>query len=397
MSGSGDPKTIRRSSLALKTNVIAAVAFILIILTGSAALSGGSSGNMPDDTGEDLAEKNILSVPYYNQGDTNWCLYYCLAMMYDLNNCSVKPWEIAESFGSGHSETFTEQYIPYDNSLQEHAKRTANLNMKKTIWGYNLGQFDADNFNEVIRNSIDRGQPILMAFQYKVADGTKEGHAILAVGYDDEYIYLTDPSGAITAGLFKNTDGHIAVPITWDEFKEIFSSKINLGNMAFTIETLNDAPDSPTEGSIYITDHSNSGFSCLSFTDKNNINDVGLLRFDGKYENGYTVVSKEDVTAERKPSTQDYMSVHFTVSNPTATQKEYTVKSNVINTNTGEVMESFYFKIDVNVAPFDDVSKGINYSNQLEFIPANDYRIVLTLQNESMSIVDSVCIDLCVE
>ena len=393
MSGSGDPDIIRRNNFVLAAKTTAVIACIAILIICNIAPTGGITETSPQNSNETLCETALLSVPYYNQGDTNWCLYYCLSMMFSYNRHQIEPWKMAEYFDSGHSDTFSGQYNPYDNSLEDYSKQSTSLDSRKTVWGYNIGSFDVENFNNVIKDNIDRGQPILMAFQYEIADGIKKGHAIIAVGYDEEYIYLTDPSGAISKDLFGIRGRYIAVPVKWRDFNDKLVTKIAATNMAFTIEILNEAPEISPEGSIYFIDCSNSGYSSLSFTNRSNVNDIALLRFDGSYDNGYTIVSKEDVTVERETTSQDSMSVYFTVSNPTAKQKEYTARINLINKNTGKVLESFFFEIDLSVNPFDNISKGINYSNHLESVLSDNYSVVLTLFDENMNLVDSICFD----
>ncbi|WP_342305870.1 C39 family peptidase [Methanolobus sp. ZRKC5] len=394
MSGSGDPEIIRRNSFAFTAKVIATITFVVILLICNIAPTEGITENTSSSANKTLCETTILPVPYCNQGDTNWCLYYCLSMMFNYNNHQIEPWKMAEYFDSGHSDTFSGQYNPYDNSLEDYSKQSASLSTRKTVWGYNLGNFNADNFNALIKDNIDRGQPILMAFQYEVSDGIKKGHAIIAVGYDEEYIYLTDPSGATTRDLFGIKGRYIAVPVNWCDFNDKLVSKIAPTNMAFTIEILNEAPDNSPMGSIYMTDLTNNDYSCLNFANRNNPEDVGLLRYDGRYEGGYHIIQKGNSRIEREISSLDSISIYFSVSNPTTTQKDYVVKSNLINKNTEEVLDSFFFKIDLTVNPFDNISKGINYSNQLESVPSDKYSIMLTLFDENMNIVDSICLDI---
>lgn len=397
MSGSRGPETIRRNRHTATARSIAVMLCALLFLSNIVPTIG-TPGNVSADT-YDLSDKGtILTVPYYDQGDTSWCLYYCLAMMYNYNGCSVEPWEIAEHFGSGHSETFSGQYNTYDMSLEKHAESPYSLSVRKTVWGNDiLDQYDRENFNASIIRNIDRGQPVLMAFQYENSEGSKEGHAIIAIGYDYEYIYLTDPSGAITEGVFGINDKRMAVPVTWDEFNEKLVNKIMPLNLAFTVEVLNDAPDRSQEGSIYVTDRSNSNSSSLIFTNRYDVNDIGLLRLDGTYENGYAIIRKGNVTSERELTTRDSMSVYFTVSNPTSEQKEYTIQSDLIDMSTGQVVDNFFFGTEVTVSPFSQEAKGINYSNQLEAIGTQDCRLVLTLRDENLNVVDSIRFDIHVE
>lgn len=335
----------------------------------------------------------VLHVPYSYQGDTSWCLYYCLAMMADYNDRSMEAWEMASSFNSGNNETFSGQYNPFDHAIEDYLKEHADLEIKKTVWGYNLRPVDTDSFNSMIRMNIDKGQPVLLAFQYTIPGYAKKGHAILAVGYSEEFIYLTDPSGAITRDLFGSDEGYIAVPISWQEFNEKLAGNIMPSNMAFTIEVLEDAPASVPGGSVYLTDYSSHGLSCLNFINRTNDEDIGLLYLDGKYGRGYYIAQKADPIKERRPTANDAMSVFFTVANPSMEGKDYIVVSDVIDRDTGKSVDNFCFPLEIMVPPFSMISKGVNYSNQLGTVQPGAYSIVITLLDSEMQEIDSTSID----
>ncbi len=365
----------------------------MLIVSFNVASTGYSSESTAVASRHAEINNTVLAVPYYNQGDTSWCLYYCLAMMSNYNNRHLDPWDIASHFNSGNNETFAGQYNPFDYALEDYLKKDVSLKIKKTVWGYGLKPVDTESFNFMVRSNIDRGQPVLLAFQYTVPGHTKQGHAILAVGYDEEFIYLTDPSGAITEGLFEANGRHIAVPISWEEFNEKLAGNIMPSNMAFTIEILEDAPASTPAGSVYMTDYSNHGYSCLTFVNRTNMKDIGLLRFDGKYGKGYYIARGSDLIAEREPTPSDTMLVYFTVANPSPEEKDYIVLSEVLGKDTGDKLECFRFPIEITVPPYSDVSKGVNYSNHLGTISAGTYSIVVTLLDTDAQRISSTSID----
>lgn len=335
----------------------------------------------------------ILDVPYYNQGNTNWCLYYCLTMMFNYNGQNLETWEMADYFDSGYYDTFSEQYNPADTELEEYAEQICTLKVKKTIWGLTIKDFDNETFDDIIKSNINNGQPVLMAFQYMNSDGVKEGHAILAVGYDEQFVYLTDSSGAITKGLFGSDNGYIAVPISWQDFNEKLVNNISPSNMAYTIEIISEAPENSADGSIYLTDRSDRGFSCLTFTNRYEENDIGLLRFDGTYENGYCIVDGNDLNNTRKPEESDSMSVYFTVGNPTSEENRYTVICQLQDTETGKFIDGFDYTTSFDLSAYNTISKGVNYSNRLHSIDSVNYRVVITLFNDDTEEIDSIAID----
>ncbi|WP_167848784.1 C39 family peptidase [Methanolobus halotolerans] len=367
--------------------------FCIMLISYNVAATSGTEG-LPANTDSQANIATALTIPYYNQGDTNWCLYACLSMMLNYNNRQVEPWEIAAYFNSGHDETFEGQYNIFDKSLEEYTSKKWSINTKRTLWGYNIDNFDVDNFNSIIRNNIDKGQPVLLAFQYTDQDNIKKGHAVVAVAYDEENIYLSDPSGAITENLFETGEGKIAAPVSWNDFNEKLVGNIMLTNMAFTLEIMENAPVNSPEGSIYLIDNSDHKYSDVCFTDRFSSNDVGLLRFDGRYDNGYHIIRKDDMSSERGISVRDTMSLYFTVANPATEQKNYTVTSEVINKDSGNTVDSFFLSTDMNVAGRGTLSKGINYSNQLEKVPDGDYCFLMTLFNENGHKIDSVSLEM---
>ncbi|WMW24389.1 C39 family peptidase [Methanolobus sediminis] len=392
MIGSGDPHNTNSGGYTYASKALATLLSILILCTCNVAST--------EETGTYYGIENsptsdtILDVPYYNQGNTNWCLYYCLTMMFNYNNQDIETWEIADYFNSGYYGTFSEQYDPSDRSLENYAKQACSLQIKRTIWGLTITDFDNETFDDLIKSNINNGQPVLMAFQYMNSDGEKEGHAILAAGYDDQFIYLTDSSGAITKGVFGSDNGYIAVPVSWEKFNEKLVNNISPSNMAYTIEIISEAPENPTEGSIYLTDRSDKGFSCLTFTNRYEDNDTGLLRFDGNYENGYCIVDSNDLSSTRKPQESDSMSVYFTVANPTSEEGKYTVTCQLEDAETNELIDGFNYKTSFDLAAYNTISKGVNYSNQLYSVDSDSCRVVISLFNEKMEEIDSIAIDL---
>lgn len=375
----------------IRRSEMLSIAKAVVILLLSTSLVASTDHYSPTPEGISPGTGAVLNVPYYGQGDTSWCLYYCLSMMSEYNNRHLEPWMLAMGMGSGNNETFKGQYDPRDQTLELKFKEASSLTMKRRIWGNNLNFGEGERFNAAVKNSIDRGQPILMAFQYRTGS-TKSGHAVIAVGYDNGSIYITDPSGAITEDIFGMKGQHIAVPIPWEVFDQELSGNIKFSNMAFTIEIMEDAPKVTPGGSLYMTDRSMSAYSSLSFTNRSNATDIGLLRFDGK-RNGYYIAQSSYPEKERIPTTGDTMSVYFTVSNPFPEEREYTVMSEMIRKDTGESVGKFRFPIDMSVPGYSKVSKGLNYSNQLASTPAGTYTVLLTLLDSDVNAICTTSVD----
>lgn len=374
-------------------SLVAKAVFILLLVSFNVAstdYAGVPAAYTNDSTG---THGVILPVPYHNQGDTSWCLYYCLAMMADYNNRHIEPWMIASHFSSGNSETFSGQYNPFDHSLEDHMEGNYSLVIRKRVWGNSLRPVDAESLNSVVKSNIDRGQPVLMAFQYNTPEGTKAGHAVLAVGYDESSIYISDPSGALTVDLFGKDGKYIAVPISWEEFNEQLTGNVKASNMAFTIEVLDSAPASTPAGSVYLADYSDHGYSYLSFVNRTDSTDIGLLRLDGS-RRGYYIARASDVSSYREPTLNDSMWVFFTVANPFPEKKTYVVVNELIRKDTGDSMKTFHYLMEMEAPPYGMTSKGVNYSNQLGSVSPGAYSVVVTLLDSEMQEITSTSIDI---
>nr|QNO50753.1 hypothetical protein HAICDJOK_00013 [Methanosarcinales archaeon ANME-1 ERB6] len=333
---------------------------------------------------------NILPVPYYNQGHTKWCLYYSFCMLLRYNNCDVKPWEIADYFDTEHDDSLSKfkLYNEFDHSLEDFSSSRCSLTTKKKIWGL-LGSVNTEDFDNYIKESIDTGQPVLTGF-------SKLKHVIVAVGYDSQYIYLSDPSGAITQEVFNNNEKYIAVPVLWSDFNEKIVKKIGTFNQAVTLKGLSNPPSNTPKGSIYLTDYANNDDGGLYFQNRNDCDDKGALRFDGKYPDGYRIVKVGDLPVERTPTKNDIMSLGFTVANPTSTQRDYTVKSSFINSDTGITINRLSSVWDLSVPPHSTDYKGSSYSNQLSHIDPGDYTLVIKLFDDADTELDSLQFDVTV-
>ncbi|MCK4733393.1 MAG: choice-of-anchor D domain-containing protein, partial [Methanophagales archaeon] len=370
----------------------------------SSSLSGTTSeditlsSNDPDELNKAIpvygtvkvTAKHLLSVPYYNQGHTKWCLFYSFYMLLKYNNCDVKPWEIAECFDTEHESCLSKfkVYSIFDHTLKDFSNSRCSLATKKDVWGL-LGSVSTEDFDNHIKESIDVGQPVLIGF-------SKKEHAIVAVGYDHQYIYLTDPSGAITQEVFNNNERYIAVPVPWSDFNEKLVEQIRVDNLAVTIKVLSDLPSSKSKGSIYMTDYAKEDYGDLYFQNRNNDDDLGALRFDGKYPDGYRIVKVGDPSVERTPTKNDMMSLLFTVANPTSAQMDYVVKSSFINKYTDVTAEELSSSWDLSVPSYSIISKGQTYSNQLSLIEPGDYVLIVTLFDLADVKLDSFYFDVTV-
>ncbi|MBU7046201.1 MAG: C39 family peptidase [Theionarchaea archaeon] len=120
--------------------------------------------------GEDYP--NPLHVPYYNQGDTNWCTISALAMVMRYYGEDVHPWDVANALNIKD---------PKD------AIRVFDLGLGEKVKNYVVGKgYSFEKYyilsEKDIRKNIDNGKPVIVNY-YIFEKNYKGGHSIVIVGY----------------------------------------------------------------------------------------------------------------------------------------------------------------------------------------------------------------------
>jgi len=139
------------------------------------------------------SKKEILPVPYYEQGETPhcWAVATCMAMRYVLDDDFVKPWEIVSTLnipdGLGGS-------VAYGGSAYaDYIKQKTGSEIDKSFWTKPSNQALRLYIKKQI---LDEHRPVILL----VNEGTisdSHSHAILVVGYEirggNAYLYIHDP------------------------------------------------------------------------------------------------------------------------------------------------------------------------------------------------------------
>jgi len=156
-----------------------------------------------------MAANPDMQVPYYNQGNTQWCWATSLSMVlryYDFPDPSPpKPWQIAGYFGLGPDERLSlKGYDAILEYLESH---------------YDGGAEDAwtgvtcDNIDQL----VSRLQQVLPSGHPVWVDCMDEQHVIVVTGFDgvgeSDHVYIHNPSTTITG---KPPVRHT---MTWAEFR----------------------------------------------------------------------------------------------------------------------------------------------------------------------------------
>jgi hypothetical protein len=156
------------------------------------------------------SEKFAVSfIRYLNQnknGRSSWCVVYSTTMLLSRWGIEVEPGEVA---GKLEMETRDTPYFSFksvfarEGSVELYLQNVHNLETRKKIF-VTLRPY----LEQWIKDNINRDRPIL-AMYHRV-----QGHAVVIVGYDDEYLYFNDPSGALFYSA-SNTLEKDALPKVW--------------------------------------------------------------------------------------------------------------------------------------------------------------------------------------
>ena len=192
----------------------------------------------------------ILSVPYYHQGDTDWCVPTSMSMILQYYDKDIHSWDIAKDW-EWERETGLFDFIARDkaNKYFEKTEGVSSENM----------EIDFDT----IKESINNDKPVLLAMREHF--GMK--HAVVITGYEEntdgsKKVYINDPSGAfindkLQLGIYPT----IGVPVDWEVVSK-YAPTLPLGT-SYAI-TVDGAPN-PPKGTLNIDMIHSEGFY---FTDE---------------------------------------------------------------------------------------------------------------------------------
>ncbi|MDH5696168.1 MAG: Ig-like domain-containing protein [Dehalococcoidia bacterium] len=156
---------------------------------------------------------NILSVPYYYQGVTKWCIPTSMSMIFKYYGQNIHSWDIARDWRWDRDVELAPRWSPLFTTVKVYFDNRG----LTTDWF-----FVADPSQHVgfltIRHWIDEGKPVLLAM-----NGIR--HAVVVVGYSvadgSERVYIHDPSGSLVSEkLGLGSQPYIAVEADWSDVAE---------------------------------------------------------------------------------------------------------------------------------------------------------------------------------
>jgi ligand-binding sensor domain-containing protein len=302
-----------------------------------------------------------LQVPYYEQGQVQWCWACSLAMLlkyygYD----SIKPWEVARSshWGDAYKPNESPDCVripPFGPALWILEPYSDYLNnMTGITWSKKI--YNSDDFNSLkqdLLGALEDNKPVFFSTV------TGEPHAFVIVGADDQFVRAHNPSAAVLDSMGP------ALQLPWDA----------TNGTSFREKILNDFPVFTLTPQS--TPHSNSapitlnlppvfgGFENLHFEKDASMNRLELC-WDGTFPHGYVLANRllsqcdpytgiwkqwdgalppspqaHDTELYQYPSQQFSLDCSLTLANSSPQTKSYSISALIKNEDSGIVEASF--------------------------------------------------------
>jgi len=147
--------------------------------------------------------QTILQVPYYGQGETNWCWAACASMLVEYSGVHLKPWEIAGDLGKAPDEGLV------DSQVDDLATYMTGAGEASWTSGATWSKVD---FRSIAAAAFARNSPVWVSFKIP---WRLEAHVVVLYGCTgvnaSDEVHFHDPSGLLVGRT-------IACVRSWDEF-----------------------------------------------------------------------------------------------------------------------------------------------------------------------------------
>ena len=319
------------------------------------------------------ASSDLLSVPYYYQGQTKWCYLTSLAMVLKGYGFSVKPQLLATDplFKINYLQGLSvpDFYLKFDKLAEKYVSEAR---------ASAPGWFSEKELTGFIMSELDQNRAVLVNAPYGA------NHAFLAVGYDATGIFITDPSGALfdAAGVNYTVHNLIARHLSWQQWFHAMSSWHDLfGAPDLTLSFSQTIQSTNTKGSINLLSKGSNltGNSGIYFIKEGEI--IAQMRWDGKNGIGYKFERNDgsEITAIPQNSTMYLKPVISNASTGTSLNAK-------VELYVDGVLNQTFYPDDANYRPIPPLISNVVASCSLdvsELTPGN-HQFLLKLYDENV-------------
>ncbi len=162
-----------------------------------------------------------MNVPYYSQYDAQWCPAASLSMLMKYYNVERKVWEIARDWGWEKSVGLSSLWEWIFSYIQNYgASFGLTIERGGPFW------INVDSFVDYITEKMSFGKPVMVCSTFN-NENIGGGHCIVLTGWDSNYVYINDPSGAFLQSIPLDTgsiDKLIGRGVLWYDFISKFDS-----------------------------------------------------------------------------------------------------------------------------------------------------------------------------
>jgi hypothetical protein len=163
---------------------------------------------------------SLMEVPFYTQGNSEWCWAASTSMLLKYYGFNRKIWEIAADFDKAKNDMINPYAIGLDSYLETYYGDGSGKCWKvESFWIFN-------NFKESLISIINSGRPVII-FSIKLK------HAFVVTGISgtglNDLVYFHD-SGTILADKGITKGNQVNNSITWQNFEELINKGLSIDN-----------------------------------------------------------------------------------------------------------------------------------------------------------------------
>lgn len=305
-----------------------------------------------------LATRKILSVPYYSQGDTDWCVPTSMSMIFKYYGQNVHSWDIAKDWRWGRRVPWWRLTLPW--KVSNYFKTRGLTTEIFYVYPGHRPSFD------LIKGWIDRGMPISVSVH-------SIKHAVVIIGYafsdGSKMVYINDPGGKLAGEELKlGSVPYISVQVDWS----IFAKYVDTFSYLIAVK----GSPLPPKGTIDLQDY---GFY-FAYPEKPDFAQVYIWL----YGHNKGLIWKYFPKHPSVLSSKDYFKFKEYVANHMEDWQNYGLKIEFVDSTTSSHVTSIRITMSV---------EGYSYNtNTMDLVPLStilkergEYKIMLILWDENFT------------